>query len=109
MSRRFCETWEARSPPIPTSRKGGEKWGIPLLVCANRTWLLCRRFYRCFFGRSFRFRLAACHVFVHAEAPLDIVLRVFPQFFCMFRMALGQHLEARLLQQPILHFAAGRA
>ncbi len=46
-------------------------------------------------------------VLVKVKARLGILLRLLPQTFGVLRVALLEHLEARLLQQIVFDFAGG--
>src|ERR1035437_10523578 len=78
------------------------------LRCRCLEQLLLFRFSRRGWNRG-RFRFALRHVFVQAITRVGIFLRLLPQPLGVFGLALEQHLEARLLQEIVLDFAAGGA
>src|SRR5215470_13982391 len=68
-----------------------------------------KRSRRLFLHRGRRFGLPRGQVLVHVETFLHVLLRGLPQPLRIFRLALGEHLEARLLQQILLHLPARSA
>src|SRR5579864_9479644 len=66
-----------------------------------------RRLKRWFYGNCVwpdgkRLGLTLSEILVKLITNVGVALRLFPQFLRVFRLALGQHLEARLLQQEFL-------
>src|SRR5207248_10759517 len=55
------------------------------------------------------FDFARCEILIEAKTYLCIVLSLTPQMFCIFRFALGQHLETSLLLQKLFHFPRRRS
>ena len=56
-----------------------------------------------------RLWFALRQILVHVLASLRVLLRFLPQKFGVFRVALLEHLEARLLQQIVFDLARGGA